>query len=88
MTDYHAFIRQARAALDLIMTGAIKRIEDQFPDGPSPERDAQTDDLIEHMREELDSWLTTKQIAGPDDAAEEPTDEDGMPIEEEEPASK
>lgn len=61
MTDYHATIRHARAALDLIMAGAVKRITDQFPKGPNPEREAQLDDLIEHMHEELDGWITSKE---------------------------
>lgn len=54
-------IREARAAVHLVISGAIRNLESQY--GPDDEADRRiaVDALILHVREELGGWATTAE---------------------------
>ena len=64
MTNDQVTYRHARNALDLIINGAVRQIESQYADALSSECHAAIDNLIGHLREELDSWERPDALLG------------------------
>lgn len=54
-------IRRAGEALDLLMTGAISKLETDFGPSDSPDRSLAIDSLILHLREQMEDWMTSAE---------------------------
>jgi len=50
-------IRHARTGLDLIVSGAIRQIENQFADVMSDECQSAITSLIDNLHDELNDWV-------------------------------
>lgn len=55
-------IRHACEAVDLIVSGAIRRLESDYGPHDNPDRAIAYDALILHLRETMESWNTTAEI--------------------------
>ncbi len=55
-------IRHAREAVSLIMQGAMQRLDTQFGPNDSSNRSHAIDELILHLREELEGFPTSEEL--------------------------